>query len=184
MNIVTNNFVRKTLNFDFKSIMLSLWKHWSIKHERANMNDSYDLMGDYLTDARLTTVTRRERLCELGGLEHLLNPCVWLDTRLHPGLEPGVGSSKYSVTQSPPWDYRCVMWWDSGQILRNEPRRKEKSGNSQVVPISATPVFPDFPIFLFSPTFPSSRFWWSDCLLSEGNQKHRLFLGLPLLRLS
>ena len=31
-------------------------------------------MVAYLTDARLVTVTRRERLCELGCLESLLNP--------------------------------------------------------------------------------------------------------------
>ena len=58
-------------------------------------------MLSYLTDVRLTTVTRRERLCELGGFEYLLNPCVRLDTRLHPGMDPGVGSIleyKYSVT--------------------------------------------------------------------------------------
>ena len=47
-------------------------------------------MFAYLTDARLVTVTRRERLCELGGLESLLNPCARLDTRLHLGLEPGL----------------------------------------------------------------------------------------------
>ena len=42
-----------------------------------------------------------ERLCELGGLEYLLNPCARLDARLHPGLDPEVGSSlddEYSVT--------------------------------------------------------------------------------------
>ena len=54
-------------------------------------------MVAYLTDARLATVTRRERLCELGGLEYLINPCAQLDTRLHPGLDlgldPGVGFS-------------------------------------------------------------------------------------------
>ena len=47
-------------------------------------------MVAYLTDARLATVTRKERLCELGGLESLLNPCARLDTRLHPGLDPGL----------------------------------------------------------------------------------------------
>ena len=59
-------------------------------------------MVAYLTNARLTTVTMRERLCELGGLEYLLNPCVKLDTRLHTGLDPGLGSSleyEYSVTR-------------------------------------------------------------------------------------
>ena len=48
-------------------------------------------MFAYLTDSRLTTVTRRESLCELGGLESLLNPCLRLDTRLNPVLDPGVG---------------------------------------------------------------------------------------------
>ena len=45
-------------------------------------------MDVYLTDARLATVTRRERLCELGGLESLLNPCARLGTQLHTGLHP------------------------------------------------------------------------------------------------
>ena len=35
-------------------------------------------------------MTMRERLCELGGLESVLNPCTRLDTRLHPGLDPGL----------------------------------------------------------------------------------------------
>ena len=54
-------------------------------------------MVAYLTDARLATMTKRERLCELGGLESLLNPCTRLDTRLdtrlYLGLDPGVGFS-------------------------------------------------------------------------------------------
>ena len=33
---------------------------------------------------------KERRLCELGGLESLLNPCAQLDTRLHPGLVPGL----------------------------------------------------------------------------------------------
>ena len=50
-------------------------------------------MVAYLTDARLATVTRRGRLFELGCLESLLNPCARLDTRLHLGLDLGVGFS-------------------------------------------------------------------------------------------
>ena len=75
------------------------------------MND--DLVVAYITDARLTIVTRRERMCELEGDEYLLNPCKRLDTRLHLGLDSGVGSSleyEYSVTQSPPGDYCYVKW--------------------------------------------------------------------------
>ena len=33
-------------------------------------------------------------------------------------------------------------------ILRAEPRQKDESGNIQVAPISAKPVFPAFPVFL------------------------------------
>ena len=67
-------------------------------------------MITYLTDARLTTVTSRERRCELGGLEYLLNPYAQLDARLHPGLDPGVIYSfeyKYIVTRlaAPPLLY-------------------------------------------------------------------------------
>ena len=89
-------------------------------------------------------------MCELGGLESLLNPCARLDTHLHPGLDPGVGSSleyKYSVTQSPPGDYFYVKWWDGGPILRANLRQRDKSRNSRVTSKDATPVFPDFPVF-------------------------------------
>ena len=48
----------------------------------------------YLTNTRLAaTVTSREGGVSWGGLEYLLNPCARLDTRLHPVLEPVVGSS-------------------------------------------------------------------------------------------
>ena len=59
-----------------------------------------DLMVSDLTNARLITVTRREILCELAGLEYLLNPCSRLDTRLNLVLDTVVGCSlkyKYSV---------------------------------------------------------------------------------------
>ena len=61
----------------------------------------HDFMVAYLSNNSLTKMTKRERLCELGGLESLLNPCVRLDTQLHPGMDPRVGSSLecgYSVT--------------------------------------------------------------------------------------
>ena len=35
-----------------------------------------DLMVAYLTNARLTTVARREILFELGGLQYFINPCA------------------------------------------------------------------------------------------------------------
>ena len=136
----------------------------------------YNLMVAYLSNDRLNTMTRGERICELEGLSYLLNPCTRLDTWLHPGLDPGVRSSleyKYSVSQLPPGDYRYVKWWDGWQILRASPRRKEESGNTQVAPKGAHPVFPAFPIFLVFPTSPSSIFQWCDCLSSEGNQKFR-----------
>ena len=44
---------------------------------------------------------KERRLCELGGLEYLLNLCARLNTWLHPGLDPGVRSKleyKCSVT--------------------------------------------------------------------------------------
>ena len=48
----------------------------------------------YLTDARCYLQCKsNESLCELGGLEYLLNPCAQMDSRLHPGLDPEVGSS-------------------------------------------------------------------------------------------
>ena len=56
-----------------------------------------------------------EKLCELGGLESLLNPCARLDARLHPGLDPEVGTSlddEYSVTRvatEVTWYSPCVM---------------------------------------------------------------------------
>ena len=69
------------------------------------------IMLTYLTDASLITVIMRVRICELGGLESLLNSCAQLDTRLHPGMDPGVGSSleyECSVTQFMPGDYFYV----------------------------------------------------------------------------
>ena len=54
----------------------------------------------------------------------------------------------YSVTQLLPGDYRYVKWWEGGPILRAELRQKDESGNTQVVPKGATPVFPSFPVFL------------------------------------
>ena len=63
----------------------------------------YNLTVAYLTDARFWLQwERNERICELGGLEYLLNPCSRLDAQLHPGLEPALGSNlddEYSVTQ-------------------------------------------------------------------------------------
>ena len=40
------------------------------------LNSNDNLMFAYLTDARVNKVTRRESLCELGGLEFILNPCT------------------------------------------------------------------------------------------------------------
>ena len=60
-------------------------------------------MVAYLNDARCWLQwKRKERLCEFGGLEYLLNPCAQLDAQLHMGLDPEVGScldDKYSVTR-------------------------------------------------------------------------------------
>ena len=108
-------------------------------------------MVAFLTDARLTTVTRRESLCELGGLKYLIIPLSRLDTQLHLGLVPGVVSSleyKYSVTQFQPGYYLCVKWWGGGTISRAETRQKDESGNTRVAPKGATPGFPAFPVFL------------------------------------
>ena len=71
----------------------------------------------------MATVKSIERLCELSGLEYLLNPCTRLDTRLYmgldPGLDPGVGFSleyECSVTQSPPGDYFYIKGGTVGQF--------------------------------------------------------------------
>ena len=66
-----------------------------------SMAKIHNIIVAYPISYRLTIVTKRERMCELGGLESLLNTCVRLDTQLHLILEPGVGSSleyTYSVT--------------------------------------------------------------------------------------
>ena len=73
----------------------------------------------YPSNPGLNTVTRIERLCQLGWLEYLPNHCARLDKRLYPVLDTGVIFSleyKYSVTQLPPGDYYYVKWWDSGPI--------------------------------------------------------------------
>ena len=52
-----------------------------------------NLMFAYLIDARCYLKCKSiERLRELGGLESLLNSCEQLDAKLHPGLDPEVGS--------------------------------------------------------------------------------------------
>ena len=119
-------------------------------------------MVAYLTNARLTIATRIERLYELGGLEYLINSCARLDTRLNLRLDPGVVSSleyEYSVTQSPPGDYRYVKWWDGGPILQADPRQKDESGSTWVAPISAKFMFPTFPEFLVPRLSPLPGFY-------------------------
>ena len=67
----------------------------------------------YLTDAILNVVTRKE---------YLLNPCAILNTRLHPWMDLGLGSSleyNCSVTQFTPGDYCYVKWWDGVPIWRD-----------------------------------------------------------------
>ena len=70
-------------------------------------------------------VKRRERLCELAGLEYLLNPCARLDARLHPGLDLEVESSldeEYSVTcvaTKVVWYIPCVRWIRGGDSGRS-----------------------------------------------------------------
>ena len=73
-------------------------------------------MVAYLTYAMFWIQWKRnERLCELGVLESLLNPCTRPDVRLHPGLDPEGGSSidgDYSVACVAPavaWYSVCVM---------------------------------------------------------------------------
>ena len=108
-------------------------------------------MVAYLTDASLTTVTGREVYVSQGGLKYLLNPCTRLDTLLYLGQYLGVVSNleyKCSVTQSPLEDYCYVKCWGGGPILRADPRRKDESGNTQVVPKVATLMFLPFPVFL------------------------------------
>ena len=98
-----------------------------------------------------------------------------------------MGSSieyKYSLTQSTPGDYRYVKLWDSGPILQAEIMRKDESGNTQVALISAKPMFPAFLRIFGSLDFLSYGFRRSDHLPSEGDQKYRLCLDQPFLRLS
>ena len=50
-------------------------------------------------------------------------------TRLYLGLDLKVGSSlddNYSVTQSPPGDYRYVKWWVGGPVLRADLRQADE----------------------------------------------------------
>ena len=78
----------------------------------------------------LDTLKRRERLCELVGLDYFLNPCARLDAQLHPGINQYVGSSiedKYSVTQSPPGYYNYAKCWDVRPVSRADLRKADKS---------------------------------------------------------
>ena len=72
----------------------------------------------------LATVYNRENMCELEGLEYILNPCAWLDTWLHLGLDPEVGPRLeyyYSVIQLPPEDYSYDKWCDGGPVFQANP---------------------------------------------------------------
>ena len=65
-------------------------------------------MVAYLTNARCCLQWKRnEKMCELGGLGYLLNPCARLDARLYPEVG-SILDDDYSVTQSPPGDYYYV----------------------------------------------------------------------------
>ena len=55
----------------------------------------------------------------------------------------------------------------------------DKRGSFWVAPKGATPMFPSFPVFWGLPMRPSSCFWRSDHLPSEGPQKYRLYLDRP-----
>ena len=50
-------------------------------------------MVDYLSDDKITKVTRREGSVSWGIYNLFLTPPIRLDTQLHPGLYPGLGSS-------------------------------------------------------------------------------------------
>ena len=54
------------------------------------------------------------------------------------------------MTQSLPGNYFCDKWWDGGQILQANPRRKDESGNTRVAPKGAIPVFTAFPVLFVS----------------------------------
>ena len=70
----------------------------------------------------MATVKSREIMYELEELESLLNPCIRLNTQLHPVLEPEVGSRieyEYSVTivaTKVAWYSPCVIWGRVGAI--------------------------------------------------------------------
>ena len=127
---------------------------------------------------------KKRRLCELGGLESIINPCA----RLHPGLGPGVGSSleyECSVTQSPPVDYCYVKWCDGGPISRAEPIQGERPKVETLEWRLKAPL----PCFRISPYF-----WFPDSILFRfltvwpssviGEQKIQAIPGSALLRLS
>ena len=118
-----------------------------------------------LTDARLATVTRRERLCELGGLEYILNPLALLDTRLHPGLDPGldpgVGFSLECKCNVPNRSQGIISMLRVGRwadfVSQAELRKKVEIGDPGVVPrrYSRVSVFPS----IFGPDSTPFRVW-------------------------
>ena len=67
----------------------------------------------------------------MGGLEYLLNLCARQDARVHPGMDPEVGSSlddEYSVifvATEVAWYKTCVMWSRGGAIGRIDVGRLE-----------------------------------------------------------
>ena len=86
---------------------------------------------------------------------------------MHPGLDPGVGSSleyEYSLTQFLPGDYRYVNWCDSGTILRpsrGERMKVRKLGWHLLAQnlsflLSSYFWFPDFPLLWVLTVWPYS----------------------------
>ena len=85
------------------------------------------------------------------------------------------GRRRHRVHEADAWvEHRFCDW------SRGERTKLERLGWWLKALLLRFRLYPHFG----SPTFPSSGIWLSDCILSEGNQKYRLRLAQPLLRIS
>ena len=119
-------------------------------------------MVAYLTDNSLATVTRRERLSELGGYNIFSTPAHdWIHDCIRDWTPDLTREWDSALNMSALWPnhrqwiismLRVGRW--AGFASRAKLRRKNESGNPGLVPKGTILVFPSFPVF-FGPRFDS-----------------------------
>ena len=145
-----------------------------------------DLMVAYLTNARLNIVKRREGYVSWGVENIFLTPALdWIQDC----IPDWTRDWNPSLNTSTVWSnlrQGIIAMLSGGMAGRiHDPSRGErKKVETLEWRLNVLPqCFWISPYFLF-PNFPSSNIWRSERLRSEGNQKYRLCLAQPLIRIS